>query len=257
MGALITPAGLPAELTLDRAYRKGDGGQRVKLIQEWLTLQDHAVKVDGDFGSATELAVQRFQIRTGLPVDGIVNAATFRELTEPMRAALTPIAAAGRTVADLVVAHAEQHLKSHPREVGGKNRGPWVRLYMKGNQGPEWLWCAGFVTSLVKAAAAAAGKPAPVKYTVSCDSLAADGKQRGTFVRGTAVEQNTSLIGPGSIFLNRRTSTDWTHTGLVLAVHGDTFETIEGNTNDAGDSEGYEACRRIRGYAGKDFIRID
>jgi hypothetical protein len=61
---------------------------------------------------------------------------------------------------------------------------------------------------------------------------------------------------PGSIFLDRRTSTDWTHTGLVIAFHDNVFETIEGNTNDSGGREGYEVCKRTRGYARKDFIKI-
>jgi hypothetical protein len=50
---------------------------------------------------------------------------------------------------------------------------------------------------------------------------------------------------------------DWVHTGLVLSAGKETFETIEGNTNDAGDREGYEVCRRVRGYKGKDFIVLN
>jgi hypothetical protein len=46
------------------------------------------------------------------------------------------------------------------------------------------------------------------------------------------------------------------HTGLVVRAGQETFETIEGNTNDAGDREGYEVCQRVRGYAGKDFIVV-
>lgn len=33
-------------------------------------------------------------------------------------------------------------------------------------------------------------------------------------------------------------------------------ETIEGNTNDEDSPEGYEVCRRVRGYGSKDFILI-
>jgi hypothetical protein len=65
-----------------------------------------------------------------------------------------------------------------------------------------------------------------------------------------------SELTAASVFLVRRTSTDWTHTGLVTQFHDDFFDTIEGNTNDDGNREGYEVCARSRGYKGKDFIRL-
>jgi len=43
----------------------------------------------------------------------------------------------------------------------------------------------------------------------------------------------------------------------VTKFEDDAFETIEGNTNDEGSPNGYEVCRRIRGYRKKDFIRIE
>jgi hypothetical protein len=46
------------------------------------------------------------------------------------------------------------------------------------------------------------------------------------------------------------------HTGIVLKAAQNVFLTIEGNTNDDGGREGYEVCRRIRGYEAKDFIII-
>ena len=45
------------DLTLDNNYRRGSSGQKVKLIQERLTLYGSAVAIDGDFGPATEGAV--------------------------------------------------------------------------------------------------------------------------------------------------------------------------------------------------------
>jgi hypothetical protein len=46
------------------------------------------------------------------------------------------------------------------------------------------------------------------------------------------------------------------HTGIVLEANNDFYHTIEGNTNDEGSREGYEVCKRIRGYKKKDFILI-
>ena len=65
-----------------------------------------------------------------------------------------------------------------------------------------------------------------------------------------------SQLGPGSVFLVRRTPLDWVHTGIIVAASPESFQTIEGNTNDTGSREGYEVCARVRGYAGKDFVLI-
>ena len=96
----------------------------------------------------------------------------------------------------------------------------------------------------------------PLKPTFSCDELAVRARAAGIFISGMHLTDPQQQITPGSIFLTRKSPSDWTHTGLVTAVHEDTFETVEGNTNDAGDREGYEVCRRVRGYENKDFIRI-
>jgi hypothetical protein len=54
-------------------------------------------------------------------------------------------------------------------------------------------------------------------------------------------------------FLFRRTDTDWVHTGLILRLAGETFQAIEGNTNDEGSREGYEVFKRVCGYRKKEF----
>ena len=59
-----------------------------------------------------------------------------------------------------------------------------------------------------------------------------------------------------ALFLIRRTATDWIHTGIVVSANAEIIETIEGNTNDDGHRDGYEACHRIRGYKNKDPISI-
>jgi len=49
-----------------------------------------------------------------------------------MRIALAPIPNEGQALSQLMVAYAQQHLSTRPREVGGQNMGPWVRLYLVG-----------------------------------------------------------------------------------------------------------------------------
>ena len=243
------------DLILDKDYKMGSKGQKVKLIQEWLSIHGIHLAIDGDFGPATDYAVRQFQKKKKLKVDGVVDSQTFERLTQPMSNSLKTIAPRGKTLGDLVVSYGQQHLAQHPIEIGGQNKGPWVRLYMKGHEGPDWPWCAGFVSFVLKQASDTIGQQPPIKATFSCDILAASAREKGFFL-GESKIQNKNQITPGSLFLNRRTSTDWVHTGIVVKADNDFYHTIEGNTNDEGSREGYEVCKRIRGYKKKDFILI-
>lgn len=243
------------ELTLDKPCRRGDRGRSVQQVQEWLTLHEVAgnIEIDGDFGRITESAVKEFQARTGLPVTGVVEAATFAALVAPMKAALAPIPPQGRSLGELTAAYAWQHLRQHPREVGGPNRGPWVRLYMDGNDGPDFLWCAGFATYCLRAAAEALKVPMPLPRTFSCDVLGMAARKQGRLLVEPLSPEQRRRITPGSIFLVRKTASDWTHTGIIVSANETELRTIEGNSNDEGSREGFEVCLRTRGYSRVDI----
>jgi hypothetical protein len=247
-----TPVGCE-DLTLDRPYKRRDSGRKVKLIQEWLCLHGFHVRIDGDFGPATETALTRFQREVGLPVTATVDALTFERLTAPMRAALAPIVPEGRSASQMVVAYARQHLRQHPREVGGRNRGPWVRLYMGGNEGEPWAWSAGFVCLCLDQACRTLDLQLPLELSYSCDSLAASAKAQGRFL-SEPPERERARVTPGSIFLNSRSPLDWRHAGVVVRAAPEVIQTIEGNVADEGLAEGYEVCERTRGYRHMDFI---
>lgn len=241
------------DLKLDKNYKRGSKGKKVKLIQEWLSLNSFGVVVDGNFGAACEFAVRQFQKKNNLNPDGVAGKNTFAALIKPITFVLeeqTPKPLLGNTL----VAYAKNHLKQSPREIGGQNRGPWVRLYMNGNEGSQWAWCAGFACFLMEQACKSKQVPLPITSSFSCDSLAASAKEQGLFLSERRLDRST--IKPGMLFLNRRTSTDWTHVGIVTEANEEVFMTIEGNTNDEGSREGYEVCQRIRGYGKKDFIII-
>ncbi|HEX2721641.1 MAG TPA: peptidoglycan-binding protein, partial [Gemmatimonadaceae bacterium] len=245
------------EYTFRAPIKRGDRGKRAKLVQEWLNLHNIRIVADGSFGAATEAGLKRFQEAHGLPATGSVDANTFNELTAPIRRALKPIPRGERSFNQLVIAYAEQHEKEHPREVAGQNRGPWVRLYMKGVEGEAYPWCAGFVSFIVKQAATTFDSKLEIPYTVSCDVIAVEGRHRGRFIAEREIVRMKASVGGGSVFLNRRSPSDWVHTGIVVQFNDETIETIEGNTNDTGSREGFEVVRRIRGYRSKDFVRLD
>lgn len=240
------------EIQFEGDIGRGKRGTAAQRVQEWLCLHGNQLVVDSDFGGVTEDAVKDFQKTKRLDVTGIVDEKTFAKLVAPMRAALSHKPKAGLSLGKTVMSFAKAHLAEHPREVGGANRGPWVRMYMKGNEGKPWAWCAGFTTFCMYQAAGTLSMDAPIKGSFSCDSLAAQAKSAGIFLRER--DASPDKVTEGAMFLVRRTSTDWTHVGFVSKAESASFRTIEGNTNDDGDREGYEVCARRRGYSKKDFI---
>jgi peptidoglycan hydrolase-like protein with peptidoglycan-binding domain len=235
--------------------KKGDRGGLVKRLQEWLCFHNCLTKIDRDFGSSTERQVNSFRKKMNLPENGKVDGALFSTLSAPMTRTLTDLTSGSKTVNALTLDYAKQHLKEHPLELGGDNCGTWVRLYSGGKDGSDWRWCAGFATFVVRQAALTCGVSMPVVRTLSCDTLALRAQERGRFVRGSRSRPRD--IQGGDLFLVRRTSTDWIHTGIVSRLHQETFDTIEGNTNDEGSVNGYEVCARNRAYSSKiDFIQI-
>ena len=89
-------------------------------IQSWLTLFSMwnptaatATGIDGDFGSATDMAVKNFQKIKGITQNGIVDQATFDLLSEFMHKAYEANIN-GSNLRQLVVNTANNHLKNHP-----------------------------------------------------------------------------------------------------------------------------------------------
>jgi len=165
------------------------------------------------------------------------------------------VPAGSKSLRQLVVAYAERHLAQHPREVGGENSGPWVRLYMKGLEGPAWPWCAGFATFVLQQAAETLGVPATLPRVFGCDSLAGMAQTKGIFLQ-TKSAADFARVEAGTFFLVRKSPFHWQHIGIVAQVQGDAMTTIEGNTNDDGVPEGFEVCRRSRGMKDRDFLLV-
>jgi hypothetical protein len=147
---------------------------------------------------------------------GKVNPRTFHALIAPMIAVLQKPVRKPKSLGVAILTYARSHLAQHPREVGGPNRGPWARL-----------------------------------YTGDADRRP-QAKAKNRFL----AEPERDTLRPGSLFLVRKSPTDWTHTGIVVEIHPEFFRTIEGNTNDDGVREGYEVCTLTRSYTSKDFVSL-
>jgi hypothetical protein len=240
------------EIELNCQLLVGASGLPVRRVQEWLTLRGYGLAIDGIYGQVTAEVITRFQEDSSLDATGRVDEETFAYLVQPMQEILRQRLTTCESVSVALLEYARAHLKQHPREVGGQNRGPWVRLYMNGNEGSQWLWCAGFVSFILHQATESLNVSMPIPGSFSCGTLVAQAQAAGLFL--SEADASNREIPPGSLFLVRRTENDWTHVGIVEEADERFFRTIEGNTNDEGDNEGYEVCARSRGYGNKDFI---
>lgn len=252
--------------------RKGATNNKkdIEKIQSWLNLyamqnpnSGTSTGIDGDFGPATEKAVKNFQKSNNLSQTGIVDQNLFNLLCSPLKKAFeSPIT--GSNLRELVVNTAKNHLNNHPFELvinKQSNSGPWVRSYMDGNQGNDWYWCMGFVQAIIDQAASIHGKnfKSLMPLTYSCDTVGTTGLQKKYLTRYQIARSNPALIKPGDIFLIQKTKYDWIHTGIVIAVHDNIIETIEGNTNSDGSHNGNAVMNRIRNFqlSKIDFFSIE
>lgn len=250
-----------------KTLKRGSKGRAVKQVQEWLQYHRCPTAIDGKFGPATANCVKDFQTAFNLSATGKVDKATWQALVNPMSLSLAPPSIGPKEAAASTVANvAKQHVAHNPIEIGGANCGPWVRLYCEGNDGPHWAWCAGFASFIMQQAYFYRNEPTPIKGSVSCDSLAAQAKAKKLFIskrKLSAGSVDWQDFKGACIFLRRRTASDWTHAGIATVSEGKgnslVFSTIEGNTNDEGHREGFEACERKRSLSGThyDFIAFD
>lgn len=240
------------EVKFPGEFGRGKRGNAAKRAQEWLSFHGYELLIDGVFGQVTEQMVRNFQRDKGIAETGRVNQVTFDRLIKPMMQVLEPAPSSTMSFAAAMMFHARKHHSVGPVELGGQNNGPWVRLYMDGNDGADQPWCAGFVRFILRQASETSGQVRPITGHVNCDRLGDQAKEKGFYVKGS--DLNKSYLTPGSIFLSRASDGDLFHTGIVTQTGGNSFETIEGNTDEAGSANGYRVFNRTRGYGNYDFI---
>jgi hypothetical protein len=162
----------------------GDAGPVVRRTQEWLVLQGHAVVVDADFGPVTEQALVRFQHEAGCDATGSLDFETWTALTRAMRTVLRRQPPLAATFRDTALLYARLHLGQRPRDVGGRDRGPWARLYQRGSQGDAQSWRTRFATFVLAQAASSMPVPQPVVRFITTDVLVARTAPAEVFVPG-------------------------------------------------------------------------
>ena len=250
-----------AELDFPGILRQGTADAvGTKRVQEWCVFAGSPTTIDGGFGDGTATAVVTFQARDGIdPGDGVVDQRTWSALTRPMLRALAPLAVTPTNLGDAVVAVARQHALQNPLELGGDNKGAWVRLYMEGVDGITQEWCAGFACFVIAQAARALGLPLPFARQAAVGALIADARASGRLVLGSSLVTPAARLArlqPGCLFAIKQPNLS--HTGIVVEVRGDGLTTVEGNTSGkaAMDRRGFQVVVAARNYDDKDFILL-
>lgn len=147
---------------MEPTLKKGAKGQSVETLQKLLRKAGFEIVVDGDFGRQTQKAVRAFQTENldkhGWPlvVDGTVGPLTWWSLKYRRRKVL-PIheealkknpskTLGGSKWGRAALKKAIKEMKAGATEIGGNNRGPWVKKYLNGLAPEGSHWCAAFVS---------------------------------------------------------------------------------------------------------------
>jgi len=250
------------ELTIGATQKRNGANNTkkdVRKIQSWLTLFELVnpnngtlTGIDGDFGPATEKAVMNYQKAKGIAQTGVVDIALFSRLCSPLQKAFETTVT-GNGMRQRILSAAKLHVENFPFEItinAQSNSGPWVRSYMDGKEGSDFLWCMGFVQTIIDQAASSLNKNFEdlMPSTFSCDTVGITAINKGLLTRFAKVRRDPSVVKPGDIFLIQKAEFDWIHTGIIISIGNDIFETIEGNTNNDGSHNGNRACKRVRNF---------
>lgn len=221
---------------------KGDQGTQVRQLQRLLAQRGYAVDAGGSFDAQTWRAVRAFQAQNldqhGQPlvVDGVVGPLSWWSLQHPKPFIRAPAAVdyaampahGGSAVGRAALAAAIGELKANAREIGGNNRGPFVRKYFApAGMGEGDSWCAAFVSWCFLQAAGGNGAAMAFPYTVGARAVLGQFKRRDwAHAPGSGYAPQ-----PGDVVTWWRVSLQgWQgHTGLVHSVQDGMLYTIEGN----------------------------
>lgn len=110
-------------------FSKGAKGEAVEAIQEALTATGIELRIDGDFGTATEAAVRRFQAVQGIGVDGVVGPATLGHLLKVSQG--VPASPALPSVKSIAPWLTQMRAMSGIKEIPGAKSNPLILGWVK------------------------------------------------------------------------------------------------------------------------------
>ncbi|HKP96804.1 MAG TPA: CHAP domain-containing protein [Fibrobacteria bacterium] len=201
----------------------------------------------GTFGPKTAQAVKLFQSthrdQNGNPlaIDGKVGAITWAILFGIEYVPVSNGAGSKLLSKALREAASQDGVMERPP---GSNSGPEVDAYLASvGLGPGQYWCASFVYWCFQRASRKLGVPNPLIKTGGC--LDHWNRTKGKKIKTADATANPGLLLPGQIFIINHGGGNG-HTGMVEKVEGGFIDTIEGNSNPEGGSNGIGVFRLQR-----------
>lgn len=241
---------------MNRVLGIGDRGDDVAALEHLLRSRGYTVEVDGIFGTQTRNAVRAFQSqnldRNGVPllVDGVVGPLTWWSLNHPKPRIETqsgidfrlppPEGAAGSCRGREALSAAMKELRAGACEIGGNNRGPWVRKYLHGLAPQGNPWSTAFVSWCYSQGENAELFP----YTLNACRLLKELQRRGwAHPPGSDYQPQAGDI----VFWWRVRLGGWEgHSGIVHQLRDGILYTIEGNKSSRVQGFGYVYSRMER-----------
>jgi PAS domain S-box-containing protein len=150
------------EIGLQDHLKVDDEGLSARRVQEWLNLRGNGLAIEGDYRPVTRRVVTSLQEGLFLNATGKVEEGTFSFLIQPMIEPLKQRLAIFGSVNTAIPAYASARLERHLLGIGGQEYGPWVKLFIKGNQGDKYPWYAGFVTFILHQATESLSDEMPI-----------------------------------------------------------------------------------------------
>lgn len=235
-----------------RIVKVGDADPNIvkKIEQRLNAVGCGPINEDGVFDKEqTERAVKLFQARftdvqgNPLKIDGQIGPLTWGELFGASSVPSTLDAPTRLTKEVVAFATTQIGVLEKPL---GSNSGPEVNKYLAAvGLGPGHFWCVAFTYFCYQQAAGHLGVANPhVKTAGVLDHWNRAKTQPGaTRITTNAAINNPALVTPGSLFIIDNGG-GFGHTGIVAGIVSGLLETIEGNTNSGGSSNGIGVFKR-------------
>lgn len=226
---------------MGRLLKKSDKGSEVKEVQALLMEKGYLTdeEINGVFDNETYRAVRVFQSQNldqqghPLVVDGKVGDLTWWSLHNPKPTIqavsaidyleMPPLSMGGSERGREALGVAITEIKAGAREIGGNNKGPFVKKYLNGVVSEGNPWCAGFVSYCFSKAPLGM----PFTYSVGARDVLRQFKSKGW----TQSPNSGYLPKPGDVVVWWRESlpSGKGHIGLVHQFRDGFLYTIEGN----------------------------
>jgi len=204
------------------------------------TWTDPAVPVPEAYTQGLADAVALFQQHHGLDVDGIVGPETWAWLTLPP---LTGDSPRPQQPGQLALAAARHEWGLHAREIGGNNRGPFVRKYTQSAEHPEGIqgqpWCVYVSSWCRRRGFDRLRRQDPISQRASTSYLVLEAHREGLLCaaaeRTIVIRRRHRLLvpagkpKPGSYVCILGGSTGAKHTALLERIVGNRALVWEGN----------------------------